>query len=282
MKTIIAGCRTLTMKEHFTDVLIAVKQSGFDITEVVSGKAKGADTLGEKYAKLTRKPIKEFPADWDTHGKSAGMIRNNQMAAYGECLIAMWDGKSRGTLNMINSAHKKNLPIHIHMVQVEVPKKPVEPAIEQIQSAQPFFVYTDGSSKKTKHGGWGCLVKTGDKVIENSGAASETTNNRMELTAVIRGIQSTPVNSKVTVISDSLYAITGITEWIFQWMNNDWRKTNGKPAKNKDLWLELLEIVQQRDIDWEWVRGHTGHPENERADDLACQAAERLRDAETR
>ncbi len=113
MKTIIAGSRDL---KDYEVVCKAMADFGEEVTEVVSGKARGADALGEQWAKMRRIPIKPFPADWDAHGKAAGPIRNRQMAAYAEALVAIWDGKSSGTKNMIDEARKKGLVVHIHRV----------------------------------------------------------------------------------------------------------------------------------------------------------------------
>ena len=113
MKTIIAGGRDI---DDFNLVKEAVKESGFEITEVVSGKAAGADTLGEQWAEKNGVPVKEFPADWELHGKSAGPIRNREMVQYAEALIALWDGQSRGTSNMIQNARAYGLEVHIRMV----------------------------------------------------------------------------------------------------------------------------------------------------------------------
>jgi hypothetical protein len=113
MKTVIAGGRTIT---DYETVLSAIHQSQFDITEVVSGMAAGVDTLGIQYAKNHNIPVKEFPADWKKHGRAAGPIRNGQMAEYAEALIAIWDGESTGTKNMINQAEKNKLKIYIHRV----------------------------------------------------------------------------------------------------------------------------------------------------------------------
>lgn len=113
MKTIIAGGRNIT---DYSYVEAAVKESGFNITEVVSGCARGADTLGEKYANNNGIAIKKFPADWDTHGKRAGHIRNCQMGDYADALIALWDGQSKGTKHMIDYATKKELEVFVYMV----------------------------------------------------------------------------------------------------------------------------------------------------------------------
>lgn len=111
MKTIIAGSR-----EGFTyqDVFLACEQSNYEITEVVSGTARGVDQLGEEWARLNQVPVKKFPADWNKNGKAAGPIRNRQMAEYVEALIALWDGKSRGTKNMIDEATKKGLKVYVY------------------------------------------------------------------------------------------------------------------------------------------------------------------------
>ena len=113
MKVIIAGGRSLI---NYQFVLDAVKCSGFEITEVVSGRASGIDKLGEKYAYDNGIPISFFPANWDKYGKRAGGIRNEEMGHYGEALIAVWDKISRGTLHMIQTAEKLGIPVYIHYV----------------------------------------------------------------------------------------------------------------------------------------------------------------------
>jgi hypothetical protein len=111
MKTIIAGSRTI---EDYTTVLDAVKQSGFTITEIVSGTARGVDRLGERYGEEHGIPIERFPADWDTHGKRAGYLRNETMINYADALIAIWDGISKGTNHAINLAKEKGLKVFIY------------------------------------------------------------------------------------------------------------------------------------------------------------------------
>lgn len=110
MKTIIAGSRDIY---DYEVVLSAVKESGFEITEVVNGMARGVDTLGGLYGRSNGIPVKQFPADWDTYGKRAGVMRNVQMAEYADALIAVWDGKSRGTKHMIDTATKKGLKVYV-------------------------------------------------------------------------------------------------------------------------------------------------------------------------
>lgn len=113
MKIIIAGSRGIA---DFSIVLEAIEKSGFDISEVVSGGAAGVDRLGERFSKTDGLPLKVFPADWDKYGKSAGYIRNEQMADYADGLIAVWDGVSRGTKHMIDSALKRKMPVYIHNI----------------------------------------------------------------------------------------------------------------------------------------------------------------------
>lgn len=110
MKVIIAGKRDYVNYQTLCD---AVQESGFEITEIVSGGATGVDALGERYAKENSIPLKRFPAEWNKHGKSAGPRRNKQMAEYGEALIALWNGNSAGTKNMIDNAKMKNLKIYV-------------------------------------------------------------------------------------------------------------------------------------------------------------------------
>lgn len=110
MKTIIAGSRDIN---SFTRVWAAIKASGFQVTEVVSGAARGVDTLGEIWAKEEGVPVRRFPAAWDKHGKSAGYVRNTEMAQYADALIAVWDGKSRGTMHMIDIARRLGLKVYV-------------------------------------------------------------------------------------------------------------------------------------------------------------------------
>lgn len=115
MKTIIAGSRTV---KDYKTVEEAVIKSEFKITEVVSGCAKGVDSLGESYAGFNRLPVKKYPADWERFGKIAGFIRNQKMADYAEALVAVWDGQSKGTEHMINIARQRNLKVFVHQVEV--------------------------------------------------------------------------------------------------------------------------------------------------------------------
>jgi ribonuclease HI len=131
-------------------------------------------------------------------------------------------------------------------------------------------IYTDGACKGNPGpGGWGALLRSGAHERELYGGDPATTNNRMELTAVIRALEALKRPSKVEVYTDSEYVKKGITEWLVAWKRRGWKTADRKPVKNADLWRELDELAGRHEIRWHWVRGHSGHPENERADALA-------------
>jgi ribonuclease HI len=138
-----------------------------------------------------------------------------------------------------------------------------------------FFAYTDGAcSGNPGPGGWGVLLqaKDGESVLkerELNGGEPETTNNRMELLAAIHALESLGRATPITVITDSQYVKNGVTGWIHGWKRNGWKTAAKKPVKNADLWMRLDEAQARHDVTWEWVKGHAGHPENERADELA-------------
>ena len=133
-------------------------------------------------------------------------------------------------------------------------------------------IYADGACKGNPGpGGWGVLLRTGSREKEFCGGEAQTTNNRMELTAVIEGLASLTRRSKVRVYTDSQYVQKGISEWIHSWKRRGWRTAGRKPVKNEDLWRKLDDIARAHDVEWHWVKGHAGHPENERADALANQ-----------
>lgn len=134
-------------------------------------------------------------------------------------------------------------------------------------------IYTDGACQGNPGpGGWGALLRYKDTEKEIAGFSPSTTNNRMELQAAIEGLKSLKRPMKVDIYTDSQYLRDGITKWMFQWKKNNWRLSNNKPVKNQDLWEALDELVKTQNVAWHWVRGHSGHPENERADALARQA----------
>ncbi|XOJ88695.1 ribonuclease HI [Methylophilaceae bacterium Uisw_097] len=133
-------------------------------------------------------------------------------------------------------------------------------------------IYTDGACKGNPGvGGWGAIIMQDEKNIELFGGENETTNNRMELMAVIMALKEISSNLELTVYTDSTYVQKGISEWIKNWKVNNWRSSSKKPVKNKDLWIELDEAVGSRKINWEWVKGHAGNEGNEKADELANQ-----------
>ena len=131
-------------------------------------------------------------------------------------------------------------------------------------------LFTDGAcSGNPGPGGWGAILRSGEHERELSGGERATTNNRMELTAVIRGLEALKRPSSVIVHTDSRYVMDGLTQWLPKWKKNGWKTADKKPVKNEDLWRELDQLCAKHEIKWRWVRGHSGHVENERADALA-------------
>ena len=138
-------------------------------------------------------------------------------------------------------------------------------------------IYTDGACRGNPGpGGWGATLESGEHFRELSGAEADTTNNRMELTAVIRALEALKRRAVVTVHTDSEYVRRGITEWLPNWKARDWKTTDRKPVKTRDLWERLDELAAGHDIDWRWVKGHSGVPGNERVDALATAAIDAL------
>jgi ribonuclease HI len=133
---------------------------------------------------------------------------------------------------------------------------------------------TDGACKGNPGpGGWGVVIRSGEKEKELSGGEKLTTNNRMEMTAAIRGLTALKRPCRVVLSTDSRYVMDGLTKWLPGWLRNGWRTAARQPVKNADLWQELVAAAAPHQIRWEWVKGHAGHPENERADTLASDAA---------
>jgi ribonuclease HI len=142
----------------------------------------------------------------------------------------------------------------------------------------PVEIFTDGAcSGNPGPGGWGAVLRYKGVEKELSGAAPETTNNRMEMTAAIAALEALKRPSRVHLTTDSQYLRNGITQWIHAWKRRGWKTADGKPVKNQDLWQRLDEALKPHRVDWHWVRGHAGHPENERADELARAAIKGLR-----
>ena len=137
--------------------------------------------------------------------------------------------------------------------------------------------FTDGAcSGNPGPGGWGVLLRMGSHEKELSGGERETTNQRMELTAAIEALRALKRPCRVTIYSDSKYVIQGMREWIHGWKRNGWKNAGKKPVANQELWQELDRLAATHEVRWEWVRGHAGHTENERADELARQAIPRM------
>ncbi|MEV6910217.1 ribonuclease HI [Amycolatopsis sp. NPDC051071] len=144
--------------------------------------------------------------------------------------------------------------------------------------AESVEIYTDGAcSGNPGPGGWGAVLRYGDVEKEiYGGELGPTTNNRMELTAPIEALESLKRRVTVNLYTDSTYVRNGITSWVLNWKNNGWMTSAKTPVKNADLWRRLDEAASQHDVEWHWVKGHAGHPENERADRLAVKGVEEV------
>ncbi len=140
-------------------------------------------------------------------------------------------------------------------------------------------IFTDGAcSGNPGPGGWGCILRYGNAEKELSGGEGDTTNNRMELTAAIEGLKALKEKCEVTLYTDSQYVANGINKgWARSWQKNGWIKSDKKPAQNRELWEELLSLIDRHEVSVVWVKGHNGHPENERCDRLAVAMSERYK-----
>ena len=146
-------------------------------------------------------------------------------------------------------------------------------------SSNKVQIYTDGACRGNPGpGGWGVLLKLGEHEKELWGGDADTTNNRMELQAAIEGLRALTKPSSVTLTTDSQYVRKGITQWISNWKARGWQTSNKAPVKNQDLWRQLDELAQLHTVDWCWVKGHSGHVENERVDALANKGIDQLCD----
>jgi len=135
-------------------------------------------------------------------------------------------------------------------------------------------VFTDGACKGNPGpGGWGVILRMGRHEKEMSGTEPATTNNRMEMTAAIRALNALVEPCEVILHTDSRYVVDGITKWVEGWKRKGWVNASKQPVRNADLWHDLIDAAQRHRVTWEWVRGHNGHPENERVDKLASDAA---------
>lgn len=141
----------------------------------------------------------------------------------------------------------------------------------------PVEIYTDGACRGNPGpGGWGAVLRYGGREKSLHGGAAQTTNNRMELTAAIQALESLKRPCRVVLTTDSQYLRRGITEWLPNWKRRGWRTAERKPVKNADLWQRLDTLAARHEIDWQWVRGHNGHPGNEQADRLANQGIDEM------
>ena len=139
------------------------------------------------------------------------------------------------------------------------------------------YIYTDGACRGNPGpGGWGVVLRYGSNEKEMYGGEPETTNNRMELMAAIRGLETLTKPCQVVLTTDSRYVMDGITSWMANWKKRVWKTASKQPVKNVDLWQRLDAAAQPHTIDWQWVKGHSGHPENERADALANRGIDEL------
>lgn len=140
-------------------------------------------------------------------------------------------------------------------------------------------LYTDGACKGNPGpGGWGALLRYGEVEKALYGGEADTTNNRMELYAVIQGLKALKRPSRVRVHTDSRYVQQGISEWLPNWVRRNWKTATGGAVKNQDLWRELAELAARHEVEWRWVKGHAGHPQNERADALANEGVRLARE----
>jgi ribonuclease HI len=144
-------------------------------------------------------------------------------------------------------------------------------------TAAPIEIFTDGACRGNPGpGGWAALVRSGVHEKMFSGAEAATTNNRMELMAAIEALRALKQPSRIRITTDSEYLRQGVTSWVKKWKANGWRTASRQPVKNQDLWVCLDRVVESHQIEWHWVKGHSGHVENERVDAAANQAIDRL------
>jgi ribonuclease HI len=147
--------------------------------------------------------------------------------------------------------------------------------MEDIKDKNIVEIFADGAcSGNPGPGGYGAILRVGNNTKEISGCAAQTTNNRMEMTAVIEALRMLKRPSRIRLVTDSDYVVKGMTQWLDGWIKRNWKNARKKPVLNRDLWEEIIKLSEPHDIKWKWVRGHDGHPENERCDKLARMAIE--------
>ena len=142
------------------------------------------------------------------------------------------------------------------------------------QNSRFVYLYTDGACLGNPGpGGWGVVLSWDEQTKELSGGQTHTTNNQMELTAVIKGVEALKRPVSLHIVTDSKYVMQGITQWMAGWKRNGWRTASNKPVANLELWKNLDSLLRSHKVSWEWVKGHSGHPQNERCDELASTQA---------
>ena len=157
------------------------------------------------------------------------------------------------------------------VIEKKATKKDSKDCVKSLTSSG-IHIYTDGGcSPNPGNGGWGAVIEKDGKIEEISGFQEDTTNNQMELTATIESLKRFKEKSSINIYTDSIYVKNGITSWILSWQKNNWKTANGKSVKNQDLWQKLWEKAQFHDVKWNWIKGHSNHPQNERADFLATE-----------
>jgi ribonuclease HI len=257
MKVIIAGSREI---RDYALVKHTITQSGFNITQVVCGMARGVDLLGRDYAIENNISVAEYPANWDLYGKRAGFLRNTDMGHYADALIAIWDGQSKGTYNMISIMKQLGKQVFIKNLS------------ENSEQTNNVTIYTDGAcSGNPGPGGTGIVMIYKNNIREFSDSYPDTTNNRMEIQAVLTGLQKLTRPCDVTIYSDSKYVVQSINEWLDKWVKNNWRNSSGE-VKNKDLWEDIYKLIQTHKVKAIHVYGHKGDHYNEMANKLAQNA----------
>lgn len=199
-------------------------------------------------------------------------LENSPQGVFVDTSKAALRGQALASLRAILGAG----PVSVAEAEAGAPVE--QKAVPQRVGQIPLVIYTDGACKGNPGiGGWGALIQGPGGPQELFGGEANTTNNRMEMMAVIKGLQATPVASKITLFLDSEYVRKGITEWIGGWKRNGWMKTTGEPVKNAELWREMDALVSTRSVTWQWVKGHAGNPGNERADQLANMGVAQVR-----
>jgi len=174
------------------------------------------------------------------------------------------------TVNPSDIAVLNDLSTYLDQVKEQL--KPLE-SPELNSPKQVIHIWSDGAcSGNPGPGGWGTIVQVGDHIEELSGYSAKSTNNIMEMTGAIMGLKITPIGANIIVTSDSQYVVKGMKEWINGWKKRNWKKADGNPVKNKEFWIALDSLAKERNVRWEWVKGHAEHPQNERCDELATNA----------